>query len=92
MPGIAAPDSAQGEGPCETLSLDRGWRFHLGDISMPVVTGHDMSYQNAKAGRAWGAAAPDYTDVDWRMVDLPHDWALETPFDQSNNLSQGFHA
>ena len=76
----------------ERLSLDRGWRFNLGDIPMPVITGHEASYQNAKAGRAWGAAAPDYDDSAWRPVDLPHDWALETPFDKTNNLSQGFHA
>jgi hypothetical protein len=48
------------------LSLDRGWRFHLGDIPFPVITGHDASYSNAKAGKAWGAAAPDYDDSDWR--------------------------
>ena len=48
----------------EELSLDSGWRFHLGDIAMPVVQGHGPTYSNAKAGRAWGAAAPDFDDSD----------------------------
>ncbi|MBC8097646.1 MAG: glycoside hydrolase family 2 protein [Akkermansiaceae bacterium] len=74
----------------ERLSLDQGWRFHLGDIPMPVIKGHDPSYQNAKAGRAWGAAAPDFDDTAWRELDLPHDWAVEGPFDENENLSQGY--
>jgi beta-galactosidase len=76
--------------PREKLSLDRGWRFHPGDIPFPIVTGHDQSYSNAKAGKAWGAAAPDYDDSDWRELDLPHDWAVEGPFDEKANLSQGY--
>jgi beta-galactosidase len=74
----------------ERLSLDKGWRFHLGDIPFPVVTGHQPSYENAKAGKAWGAAAPDYDDTAWRLVDLPHDWVVEGPFDETANLSQGY--
>src|SRR5436305_3739304 len=74
----------------QRLSLDRGWLFHLGDIPFPVVTGHGQSYSNAKSGRAWGAAAPDYDDSDWRAVSLPHDWAVEGPFDPNANLSQGY--
>ena len=74
----------------ERLSLDRGWRFHLGDIPFPVITGHNASYSNAKAGKAWGAAAPDYDDGDWRVLDLPHDWVVEGPFDKEANLSQGY--
>ena len=74
----------------ERLSLDRAWRFHLGDILMPVITGHSETYNNAKAGKAWGAAAPDYDDSDWRVLDLPHDWVVEGPFDENENISQGY--
>ena len=76
----------------ERLSLERGWRFNLGDIPFPIVTGHAASYNNAKAGSAGGAASLDYDDSLWPTVDLPHDWALQTPIDEKNNLSQGFHA
>ena len=76
----------------ETLLLDRGWLFHEGDIPFPVIKGHQMSYNNAKAGTALGAAAPDYDDSSWTQVDLPHDWAVEQPFAQTNNISQGYRA
>jgi beta-galactosidase len=74
----------------ERLSLDRGWLFHEGDIPFPVIAGQQLSYNNAKAGRAWGAAAPDYDDSAWQPVNLPYDWAVEQPFDEKANLSQGY--
>jgi len=70
--------------------MDRGWLFHLGDVPFPVIKGQGPSYENAKAGQAWGAAAPDGDDSDWRQLDLPHDWAVEGPFDPDANLSQGY--
>lgn len=73
-------------------SLDRGWRFHHGDIPASKVSGHRDSYNNAKAGRARDAAAADYDDGDWREVDLPHDWAIEAPPVASENMSQGYRA
>jgi beta-galactosidase len=74
----------------ETLSLDRGWLFHEGDIPFPAILGHQMSYNNAKTGTSWGAAAPDFDDSSWPQVDLPHDWAVAQPFDQKANISQGY--
>jgi len=74
----------------ERLSLDQGWLFHLGDIPFPEVKGHGASYNNAKAGNAGGAAATEFDDSDWRRLDLPHDWAVEGPFDPNANLSQGY--
>ena len=76
----------------ERLLLDRGWLFHEGDIPMPVITGHQPSYDNAKAGSSHGAASPAFDDSSWRQVDLPHDWAVEQPFDSKANLSQGYRA
>ena len=81
----AADDSSR-----EMLSLDQGWRFHLGDIPMPVLITHNETYNSAKAGKAWGAAAPEYKDAGWRKLDLPHDWAVEGPFDPKENISQGY--
>lgn len=74
----------------EILSLDKGWRFHLGDIPFPIVKGHDNSYFNAKAGRTKGAAAQDFDDSEWRILTLPHDWAVEGGFNPVANLSQGY--
>lgn len=74
----------------ERLSLDRGWLFHLGDVVMPEIKGHGNSYNNAKAGNAGGAAGTEFDDSDWRKLDLPHDWAVEGPFDPNANISQGY--
>jgi beta-galactosidase len=76
----------------ERLSLDRGWLFHEGDIPFPVVIGHQPTYDNAKAGSSSGAASPEYDDSSWKLVDLPHDWAVEQPFDPKANISQGYRA
>ncbi|RZL40594.1 MAG: glycoside hydrolase family 2 protein [Rubrivivax sp.] len=83
----SSPAQAAGR---ERLSLDGGWLFHRGDVPMPVVKGHGMSYHNGKANGAWGAAAADFDDSAWRRVDLPHDWAVENPFDRNENASQGY--
>jgi beta-galactosidase len=96
MLGEKAPDvslTADGsESPRRRFLLDSGWRFHLGDIPFPVISGHGASYHYAKAGAAVGAAAPDFDDSgdDWRDVNLPHDWAMDLPIDRNANLSQGF--
>lgn len=74
----------------ERLSLDRGWLFHKGDIVEPPIVGHEESYSNAKAGNANGAAGNEYDDSDWRRLNLPHDWAVEGPFDPKANVSQGY--
>ncbi|RZT08863.1 beta-galactosidase [Duganella sp. CF402] len=79
-----------GAAPRERLSLDRGWLFHQGDIVQPPIVGHEESYGNAKAGSAGGAAGNEYDDSDWRRLDLPHDWAVEGPFDPKANVAQGY--
>jgi beta-galactosidase len=84
----------------ETLSLDEGWRFHLGDIKPDSFAGGqgvnlygpDITYHGAKAGTAWGAAARGYDDKAWKRVDLPHDWVVEQPFDEKALKQQGYRA
>jgi beta-galactosidase len=89
--GIALIISVQSQTKVrEKLSLDNGWRFYQGDIPMPVIKGQDMSYSNAKAGKAWGAAAQGFDDTEWRLLNLPHDWAVENPFDSTENSNQGY--
>lgn len=75
----------------EVLSFDKGWSFYLGDIPFPEIKGHTSSYINAKAGYASGAASPDYDDSRWRILDLPHDWAIESNVTPDANLSQGYY-
>jgi beta-galactosidase len=32
---------------------------------------------------------PDFNDSTWRRLDLPHDWAIEGPFDKANDARTG---
>lgn len=54
------------------------WRFRRGD---EAAGGRGASGGNATA--APDAAAPDFDDSGWREVELPHDWSIEGPFDES---------
>ena len=40
-------------------------------------------------GDAAGAEKPDFADGGWRVLDLPHDWAIEGPFDPKISPHQG---
>ena len=78
----------------EQLSLDRGWRFHLGDASTPALDfGYGTGAAFAKAGDAVGAARPEFNDSSWRVVNVPHDWAVELDFIRVNDedvMQHGF--
>ena len=75
----------------ETLSLDREWRFHLGDIlRTSFKANNDEAEGGGKGGAAWGAAAPGFDDKTWRVLDLPHDWVVEQPYDSTANRAQGY--
>src|ERR1039458_7095302 len=93
--GTAEPPNSN-EGPFETTSprekllLDFGWRFHLGnadDAAKDFRWGAPVREGTfAKAGQAWihnqkdNALQHSFDDSAWRVVDLPHDWAVELPF------------
>ena len=69
--------------PRERLLLDSGWKFHLGN-----EWGNPINL--AKAGSSTGPAGRSFSDTSWRTVNLPHDWAIELPFDQGADGSHGF--
>ena len=75
--------------------LDDGWRFALGHATDPARDfGHGTGYFSylAKTGFGDGPAAPIFDDRGWRLVDLPHDWAVEAPFDPKASPSHGYKA
>ena len=74
----------------QRIRLDTGWRFHRGDIVPRPPRTHDETYGATKAGVALGAASPRYDDKAWREVELPHDFVVEGPFSQGENVSQGY--
>ena len=91
--GIGFADLANAaplDSPREDLLLDSGWRFHEGDVPFPEILSQDDSYDNAKAGKAWGAAAASFDDTDWPIVRLPHDFVSFQPVVESANVAQGY--
>lgn len=74
----------------EGASLNVGWRFYPGDIIAPPLKEQSASYVAAKAGGARGAAGTVFNDRDWRVLDLPHDWAIESPPSADENIAQGY--
>jgi beta-galactosidase len=46
----------------------------------------------ANLGANVSALHADFDDSSWRAVDLPHDWAVELPFDQTTDKRHGFKA
>lgn len=91
QPGLSASAPTMSSAR-ERLLLDFGWRFHLGNANDAAK---DFSYgvpaveaTFAKAGQIVGhnvakngqIAQLPRDDTGWRIVDLPHDWAVELPF------------
>jgi len=79
-PGLSASEPPS---PRERLLLDSGWKFHLGNEWGAAINW-------AKAGTGSGPAGRSFSDASWRSVNLPHDWAVELPFDQGADGSHGF--
>lgn len=57
----------------EEISMDKGWRFHLGDF-----TEARNRWAWGKSG-SWnqGPESAGYDDSGWREVDVPHDFVIE---------------
>src|SRR5579862_2505810 len=100
----APPQSASPNTPPpgrERLLLDFNWRFHFGHANDAA---QDFGFGRggetfAKSGSVIQAqrGAPDPTranfdDSSWQKVDLPHDWAIELPFENDPSLvAHGCH-
>src|ERR1700761_8825706 len=81
--------------PRQHLLMDFGWRFAFGhpyDTNKDFNNGTGYFSYFAKAGYGDGAADPRFDDRAWRKLDLPHDWAVEQPFDERGSFSHGFKA
>jgi beta-galactosidase len=79
----------------EHALMDKDWRFAFGhpfDTNEDFNTGTGYFSYLTKASYGDGAAAANFDDRSWRKLNLPHDWAVEQPFDQRASLSHGFKA
>ena len=66
------------------INIDKNWYFHL-------ETKDDSPTQFGFKKCSWanGFAAKEYDDINWRKVDLPHDWGVELDRDRLCDGSQG---
>ena len=81
--------------PREKLLMDFGWRFALGhayDTKKDFDNGSGYFSYFAKTGYGDGAAAKDFDDRGWRILNVPHDWCVELPFDSLGGYSHGYKA
>lgn len=97
----AADQSALPSSSRQELSLDFGWRFHLGnanDAAKDFRFGEPVREGTfSKAGQAWLHNESDpplqhsFDDSAWRVLDLPHDWAVELPFVEVEERYKSVH-
>jgi len=84
LAGHTEPASAEvlaAVAPREQLLFDFGWKFQFGHGTDPA---HDLDFgmgqgDFAKTGD-FAFAKAKFDDSKWRMLNLPHDWAVELPF------------
>ncbi|MFT3845238.1 MAG: beta-galactosidase GalA [Lacibacter sp.] len=88
-------NAQQSFGPREHVLIDDNWRFafgHLYDAEKDFQTGTGYFSYFAKAAYGDGAAAAGFDDRHWRKLNLPHDWAVELPFNSTASKSHGYKA
>ena len=92
---LAAAAATTPAPPRERVALDAGWHFAFGHPSDPTKDFHHatgyFSYLT-KAGYGDGPADSKFDASAWRLLDLPHDWAVEAPFDGKGSHSHGYKA
>lgn len=75
------------------INFDEGWKFHFGHATNPDK---DFNYSIAtiyskSGGAAKTAIDTKFVDTTWTNINLPHDWAVELPFENSDNFDVESH-
>ncbi len=75
------------------INFDNNWKFAFGNAANPEK---DFNYSIrtifSKSGGAFGTAVDSkFKDSAWRILNLPHDWAVELPFDYVDNFDVESH-
>ncbi len=89
----AAPQADNPSSPRERLLMDFSWRFHLGHATDPAQDfGFDGDGIFSKSGGDFfDPSRANFDDSKWRLIDLPHDWAVELDFEHDPGLvNHGF--
>jgi beta-galactosidase len=77
----------------EKISLDEDWKFHFGNSSNP-----DKDFDYSKMALlhksnvfATTIVNPKFVDSTWKKISIPHDWAVELPFQNSPSFDVESH-
>lgn len=92
---ISAVKMSASDSQREKLLMDFNWKFAYGHPSDATKDfNHGSAYFSyfAKAGYGDGAAAANFDDRAWRVLNLPHDYAVEQAFDKAGSHSHGYKA
>lgn len=84
---------AQNDNGRDLILIDKDWHFSFGhQYDTEKDFKHAESYFSylSKTGYADGPAGISFDDRAWRLLDLPHDWAVEQPFGEKASFSHGF--
>jgi beta-galactosidase len=82
-------EQIQTNSPRQRFLMDPGWRFYLGEPPFTPPEENPDHFPNANTRPVAGPAGPEYDDSAWRLLDLPHDWAVEGAFDPAENPQHG---
>jgi beta-galactosidase len=78
--------TALGNGVRENLLFDFGWEFKFGHGSDPVKDlGFGLGQSDFSKTGDFKPAKAGFDDSAWRTLDLPHDWAVELPFEHDDS-------
>src|ERR1700683_4789775 len=78
----------------DRLLFDFGWRFQLGDAAAAHADfGFGENTEFAKSGFLFPASRPTFDDTQWRLINLPHDFAVELPIEENvrSLIQHGYH-
>lgn len=74
--------------PREQLLFDSGWKFTFGNGTDPSKDlGFGLGQSDFSKTGEFKFAKAGFDDSRWRSLDLPHDWAVELPFEHDDGGS-----
>ena len=74
--------------PREQLLFDFGWKFTFGHSTDPSKDlGFGFGQSDFSKTGDFKIAKAGFDDSKWRSLDLPHDWAVELPFEHDDSGS-----
>ncbi len=77
----------------EHLLMDKNWHFAYGhpyDVAKDYYHGTGYFSYITKTGYGDGPASASFNDSSWRVLNLPHDWAVEQGFSGNASHSHGY--